>query len=75
VVCLFHQCSYCHIQSYTDETDTQLSHVALAAAAADAYSDTSFPYKMNERVAEPKKHVAQVYFILIMQGRGQCIEP
>lgn len=39
------------------------------------YSDTSFPDKMKEGVAEPKKHVAQVYFILIMQGRWQCIEP
>lgn len=40
-----------------------------------AYSDTSFPDKMKERVAEPEKHVAQVYFILIMQGRWQCIDP
>jgi hypothetical protein len=30
---------------------------------------------MKEGVAEPKKHVMQVYFILVMQGWWQRIEP
>jgi hypothetical protein len=41
----------------------------------DTHSHASFPNEMKEGVTEPKKHVTQLYFILIMQSRWQCIEP